>query len=561
MSDRIRSRYCSRCLTSFESDPDQCPNLSCTRARPEAGWGAILADGQIFDRNYRIMRLLAMGGAGITYLAREIDDDGEDIEPRLALKVLFASRNQGSYLRRLATEAQILQEMHHEHIAEYRGFVHRAGHSPYLVTRFESGGSLLDHIRRVGTLPVRQAAAVGRQICMALEKSHEMGVIHRDLKPENVLIAADVPPGQVPHCLVADFGIAKVSSSLNSNLTRAGAFVGTPHFAAPEQFLGGRVGTTSDVYAVGAIMRFSMMGRHIIQFADRLDPEDSWQLLVDNLPAQINRPDDLPSDVQRMNRVLSLVMAPRPEHRCTATELSTMLDQIVHGREVSVPDRQSHPLPMTATEGFTSTSTVHTVPSAPVASHLQSTQTIDPEAIPNTPPPAEPLEGARSISRTVYVLRTNNPPPAEPLEETTGGAWTGCLVGVGLAMVLLVLALAGGWIHQNHPEWLGTTRPDADADIPALTGHETEEPAKTDYRLIYESLEHQRSWLQETCAIPAGSEVMLSLVIEEDGAIRSVAVLEGAGDAVDACIKSSLPAATVNRGQAGAIRLRKALSW
>lgn len=75
-----------------------------------------------------------MGGAGITYLAREIDEQGEDIEPRLALKVLFSNRQQGSYLRRLATEAQILQEMQHEHTAEYRGFVHRAGHAPYLLS-------------------------------------------------------------------------------------------------------------------------------------------------------------------------------------------------------------------------------------------------------------------------------------------------------------------------------------------------------------------------------------------------------------------------------------------
>ena len=424
--------------------------------------------------------------------------------------------------------------MQHEHTAEYRGFVHRAGRSPYLVTRFESGGSLLDHIRRVGTLPVRQAAAVGRQICMALEKSHEMGVIHRDLKPENVLIAAEVPPGQVPHCRVADFGIAKVSSSLNSNLTRAGAFVGTPHFAAPEQFLGGRVGTTSDSYAVGAIMHFCMMGRHILQFADRLDPEDSWQLLVDSLPVQINRPDDPPGDVERMNRVLSVVMDPRADQRCTATELAVMLSQIVLGQDPSLPDRQAHPLPLPATEGFPSTSTVHTMPGV---STIESTKTIDPEAIPNAPP------------------------PTEPLKEVAEGASTGCAVSGGLALVLLVLVLTGGWVYQSHPEWLGLDAPDPDADVPALTGHETDEPATTDYRLIYESLENLRPWLQQSCDIPDGLEVRLSLVIEADGAIRSVAVTQGDEGAVDDCIASSLPAATVNRGQDGPVRFDKVLSW
>lgn len=544
MSDTPRSHYCSRCLTSFQGSPEQCPNLSCKRRQPEDGWGAIHQEDEIFDRNYRILKLLAMGGAGITYLAREIGPDGEDIEPRLAIKVLFSSRNQGSYLRRLATEAQILQEMQHEHTAEYRGFVHRSGHSPYLLTRFESGGSLLDHIRRVGTLPVRQAAAVGSQICLALEKSHEMGVIHRDLKPENVLIAAEVPPGQVPHCRVADFGIAKVSSSLNSNLTRAGAFVGTPHFAAPEQFLGGRVGTTSDTYAVGAILHFCMMGRHVMQFADRLPPEDSWQLLVDSLPAQINRPDDPPGDVERMNRVLAVVMDPRAEHRCTATELAEMLSAVILGKDPAIPDREVHPLPPPATEGFPSSAwtTAHTAHT----SHTAPVNTIDPDAIPDTPPSEPPPQT----------------PTSEPvIKEAAEGASTGCIVGGVLAAVLLVAALAGGWAYQNRPDLLGLTPPDPDADLPALTGHETDEPAKTDYRLLYESLEALGPWLQEGCSIPAGSTVSLSLVVEEDGSVRSAKITEGISDAVDACIASSLPAATLNRGQPGPIRIPKVMTW
>jgi eukaryotic-like serine/threonine-protein kinase len=543
MSVSPRSHYCSRCLTSFQGSPEHCPNLSCKREQPEDGWGTIHQEDEIFDRNYRIIRLLAMGGAGITYLARELGPDGEDIETRLAIKVLFSSRNQGSYLRRLATEAQILQEMQHEHTAEYRGFVHRAGHSPYLLTRFEAGGSLLDHIRRVGTLPVRQAAAVGSQICMALEKSHEMGVIHRDLKPENVLIAAEVPPGQVPHCRVADFGIAKVSNALNSNLTRAGAFVGTPHFAAPEQFLGGRVGITSDTYAVGAILHFCMMGRHVMQFADRLPPEDSWQILVDSLPAQVNRPDDPPGDVERMNRVLAVVMDPRAEQRCTATELAVMLSALILGKEPVIPDRVALPLPSPATEGFPSNTwaTTHTVHPAP-------SNTIDPDAIPDTPPSEAP--------------DTLAPPSSEAaLKDVAERASTGCVVGGVLAAGLLIVVLAGGWAHQNRPDLLGLTPPVLDADLPALTGHETDEPAQTDYRLLYESLEALGPWLQEGCSIPAGSTASLLLVVEEDGAVRSATVIEGVSDAVDSCLLSSLPAATLNRGQPGPIQFPKVMTW
>ncbi|MFT5685622.1 MAG: hypothetical protein ACI8RZ_006576 [Myxococcota bacterium] len=264
-----------------------------------------------------------------------------------------------------------------------------------------------------------------------------------------------------------------------------------------------------------------------------MPPEDSWQLLIDSLPAQVNRPDDPPGDVERMNRVLAVVMDPRADHRCTATELAAMLSAVILGQDPTLPDREAHPLPAPATEGFPSSAwaTAHTAPQ----------NTIDPNAIPDTPP-------------------TVQPPPSEPvIKEAAEGASTGCVVGGVLAAVLLVVALAGGWVHQNRPDLLGLNTPDT--DIPALTGHETEEPAKSDYRVIYESVEALKPWLQEGCSIPEGSEVSLSLVIEDGGLIRAVEVTAGVSDVVDACIASSLPAATVNRGQPGPIRFPKVLTW
>ena len=122
-----RTRYCSRCLTTFPSDAQRCPNLACRAARPAAGWGELLDEGAILDRTYRIHARLAIGGAGVTYLAGELGPDGTaEVGPRVAIKVLYQQRDQGTYLRRLSTEAQILQGLNHPQIVECRGFVHRA---------------------------------------------------------------------------------------------------------------------------------------------------------------------------------------------------------------------------------------------------------------------------------------------------------------------------------------------------------------------------------------------------------------------------------------------------
>jgi serine/threonine-protein kinase len=183
----------------------------------------------------QITRALAVGGSGLCYLAREIDDHGEPQPPDLAIKVLYAERYSGPFLRRLATEAQILQDLNHENIVECRGFVHRSGHAPYLITLYERGGSLADYVDARGPLPPVIAAGVLRQILLALSEAHQRGVVHRDLKPQNVLLREQVEDHETPRVRVVDFGIAKVAGS-NAGLTTVGSFVGTPEYAAPEQF-------------------------------------------------------------------------------------------------------------------------------------------------------------------------------------------------------------------------------------------------------------------------------------------------------------------------------------
>ena len=525
MPGETSSHYCSRCLTSFNVDPEQCPNLACRRMRPSDGWGRIRAPGEVFDRSYQIHRLLAMGGGGITYLVRELDESDNEFGPKLALKALFANREQGAYLRRLATEAQILQEMNHPHIVEYRGFVHRAGRTPYLVTRFEAGGSLLDHVHRVGTLPVRQAAAIGSQICEALHKAHETGVTHRDLKPENVLLSSIVEAGVTPHVRVVDFGIAKVNSSLNSNLTRAGAFVGTPHFASPEQFIGAEVKPTSDIYSVGAMLHFCMMGRHIVQFADRLAPEDGYQLLLDSIPALVNRPDDPPEDVERMNKVLSVVMSARPTDRCTAAELSTMLAAVSSGDDPVLP-----------------------APSAP-----------EPAAAPEPAP--QPDLNLDKVPTSRPTIDGSSHPTIDHTEEPPAGrGWArGCLLGVGLLAIPAVLVVGGG-LYYTYGDWRTPTAPTFDTSLPARTdsGSAAE---KEDHRLLTESVVALKPYLQDVCGLPAGTAVVVEVAVGPADARRSTVIdarlTEGSAD----CVPLRLKTAQLNRATEEALRVTVPLSW
>ena len=341
--ERPRTRYCGRCLTTFQADPEVCPNLPCRTNRPDDGWGVIFEAGEIIDRHYRVRRRLATGGAGVTYLAVEVEPETEAEACDLAVKVLWATRDHGSYLRRLSQEAQILQELDHPHIVEYRGFVHRTGHAPYLVTRFELGGSLYDHVRRCKRLSLRESAAIGRQVLEALGRAHQAGVIHRDLKPENVLLQAIPQPGENPHVLVADYGIAKVQGLFSDGLTRVGAFVGTPQYAAPEQFDGLQPTPATDVFATGALLYFCLQGQPMLPLANRLPPEDARELLIRKLPPKLVLPDEKPEQVKALEQVLEACMAPEPGQRVTVREMHGMLEAIEHGSFLLRPTRTAVP--------------------------------------------------------------------------------------------------------------------------------------------------------------------------------------------------------------------------
>ncbi len=321
-----RTLYCPACLTTFTDDTLRCPNLSCGAPRPGLGWPSLLAVGDRLDRHYRILRILALAGGGVTYQARELDADDRDVPPDLAIKVLYAHRDTGEQVRRLANEAQVLQQLAHEHIVESRGFVHRRGAPPYLVTTFERGGTLAEHVHRVGTLSPRVAGRVLRQLALALEIAHARGVVHRDLKPQNVLLRELCERDETPRIRVADFGIAKLSGTLGEGLTRVGAFIGTPEFAAPEQLVGGTPAPSTDLYAAGAIFYFLLAGRPPFPEEQRHDLVAAYEALLSTLPPKLERTGS--ASWAAAQDILDALLAPETENRADLHGLFRLLDAL-----------------------------------------------------------------------------------------------------------------------------------------------------------------------------------------------------------------------------------------
>lgn len=199
---------------------------------------------------FRVIRLVAQGGMSVVYEVVE-PDTGRS----LAAKVL-TERGQG--VPRFGREYRALTRLDHPNIVRvFRYGMTEEGH-PYLVMELLHGVPAQVRVKSIGRPgePARtaEAARITTKVAQALEYMHVRGIVHRDLKSSNVIVLGD---GQVK---VLDFGTARLLNTPEV-LTDPGEFVGTFHYASPEQLTGKEVGPRSDLYALGVLFYRMLTGR------------------------------------------------------------------------------------------------------------------------------------------------------------------------------------------------------------------------------------------------------------------------------------------------------------
>jgi non-specific serine/threonine protein kinase/serine/threonine-protein kinase len=197
---------------------------------------------------WQITRHIGRGGMGVVYEAVRAEGD---FTQRAAVKLL---RHEAiAELDRFHAERQILANLEHPGIARlYDGGIAPDGR-PYMVMELITGEPITDYCARTHAT-LQQRMHLFTQVCEAVAYAHRNLVVHRDLKPANILVTAQ---GQVK---LLDFGVAKLISVDDRNLTRTMGAPLTPASAAPEQLLGGPVTTATDVYTLGLLLFELLVG-------------------------------------------------------------------------------------------------------------------------------------------------------------------------------------------------------------------------------------------------------------------------------------------------------------
>ncbi len=305
----------------MSSVPPQPP--SPARAVPVAAEHDVLPAGTRFGE-FEILRVLGVGGFGIVYLAMD-----HSLQREVALKeympAALAVRGDGPQitirsgphsetyaigLRSFVNEARLLARFDHPSLVKvYRFWEDNA--TAYMVMPYLQGRTLRDKRRELGNAPDETwLRGLLDPLLGAIEVMHREGVYHRDIAPDNILL----PPGAPP--VLLDFGAARrVISDRTQTLTA----ILKPSYAPIEQYADMtqlRQGPWTDLYAVGAVLHFALLGTppppataraledELVPLARRHFPGVSQRFLLAIDWALAVRPADRPQSVEAMRAAL-----------------------------------------------------------------------------------------------------------------------------------------------------------------------------------------------------------------------------------------------------------------
>ncbi len=293
--------------------------------------------------HYRVEQLLGAGGMGEVYVAFDLT-----LERRVALKLLPASRAHVEARLRMLREARAASALQHPGLVTVFEIGEVDGRT-FIAMELVEGETLSHRIARDGAVEPAVAVALLRQIADAITAAHAAGILHRDLKPANLMIdragkvkvldfglskrmtASSQPPSDAPRPAIdaeaetlapEDTPVDAVGATATPAdvLTRHGARMGTPGWAAPELMAGEDADVRSDVFSLGVVLHELVTGKPPFPWTSW---EDIRQRIFDHRYPRAAHP--------ALAAVIARALQPKREDRyATVAELVAAAEAAVH---------------------------------------------------------------------------------------------------------------------------------------------------------------------------------------------------------------------------------------
>lgn len=196
---------------------------------------------------YHVDRLIAEGGTAKVYWGIDLRSGFP-----VAIKELKIKHFKNPQIKQKFKdiEAQMYLYMQHPNIPKLVDFIDmKETGQLFIVMEFIEGRSLEQYIyREIGLIPEQKALPMFLEVLDTVSYIHKKNYLHLDIKSNNVMIQ---PDGKLK---LIDLGIASRMADASSSSTG----FGTPAYMPPEQAEMGKLGTYTDIFALG-IMLFEML--------------------------------------------------------------------------------------------------------------------------------------------------------------------------------------------------------------------------------------------------------------------------------------------------------------
>ncbi len=463
---------CVVCSAEIRDDARFCPSCGAEQPSTEAE-GDDPFIGRVIARNFKIERLLGVGGMGKVYKARQLS-----LDKAVVIKVLHDHfRDDPQLVQRFQREARAASRLNHPNSIQVIDFGQDESGVLFMAIEFLNGTDLFTVLQKEGPFSEERIARVMVQVCSALHEAHEMNVIHRDLKPENIMV--EDRRGRRDVVKVLDFGIAKIQDpdeTPGQALTQAGMVCGTPEYMSPEQARGQKLDARADLYSLGVLVYQMTTGELPFQ-ADSPIGIVTKHIIEPPVPPRQKYPHL--NMGEELEGIILKAMAKNADDRYQSAEEMGLAFEAILRRF----GEYTGELPLAT--GGTGTGLPRTTPSPHAAA---STPGPQPQAAPSaaqapaaqTPPPATPAPATASSTMVQPASGTGTGQPAltsptptdltpvadVPLAPTGGGG------GLKWAAVvaLLVVVLGGGALFAFKDSIMGGGEVTADGDGTGETG-------------------------------------------------------------------------------------------
>lgn len=225
---------------------------------------------------YTLSQLVGEGGTAVVYRA------DHPSHGTVAFKLLRPKlRQEKTAVARFTREADFGKRVVHPNVIRTIE-IGMADGLHYLVMEWANGELLEKFAKRKAPLPPDEVARIVEQIGAAVKAAHDAGIVHRDLKPDNAMY--DPESGVVK---LLDFGIAAATDTRqDERLTRAGYFVGTLMYVAPEALSGELVTPAADQYSLATIAYLLLTGT--LPYLAK-SPREMFTQLLSQPPIPLNK--------------------------------------------------------------------------------------------------------------------------------------------------------------------------------------------------------------------------------------------------------------------------------